>query len=179
MLRRHLVGMEDHKDIIDVLEAVHEIGCVRRQEPEAPNEEAATPVTAPTQRPSTSTAPAGRCSRPLVATPQVVPTLNPSPSTAHPSVSPTIPSPISHPSPSTTIPLSTPHESPSPTIPPPTPHACPGSDISPPTTRSFPELSPIPSFDLGIDQTPPDLQQDPPSHSTSTGLSSAIDPPHV
>uniref|UniRef100_A0A7N2MJ75 Aminotransferase-like plant mobile domain-containing protein n=1 Tax=Quercus lobata TaxID=97700 RepID=A0A7N2MJ75_QUELO len=205
MMRCHPVGTEEHNDIINVLEAVHEIGRVRPREPEAPNEEAATPAAAPTQRPSTtespstSTAPAGRCSRPPVATPQVVPTLDPSPSTAHPSlsptipsptphpsVSPTIPSPTSHPSPTPTIPLATPHESPSPTIPPPTPHespsptippptphACPGSDIRPPTPWSFPELSPIPSFDLGLDQTPPDLQQDPPSHSTSTG------PPHV
>uniref|UniRef100_A0A7N2KWU4 Aminotransferase-like plant mobile domain-containing protein n=1 Tax=Quercus lobata TaxID=97700 RepID=A0A7N2KWU4_QUELO len=167
MMRRHLVGTEEHNDIINVLEAVHEIGRVRPREPEAPNEEAATPAAAPTQRPSTtespstSTAPAGRCSRPPVATPQVVPTLDRSPSTAHPSlsptipsptphpsVSPTIPSPTSHPSPTPTIPLATPHESPSPTIPPPTPHespsptippptphACPGSDIRPPTPR--------------------------------------------
>uniref|UniRef100_A0A7N2LWC9 RRM domain-containing protein n=1 Tax=Quercus lobata TaxID=97700 RepID=A0A7N2LWC9_QUELO len=198
MLTRHPVGTEDYKDIIDVLEAVHEIGRVQPPEPEAPNEEAATPVATPTQRPSTtespstSTAPAGRCSRPPVATPQVFPTLDPSPSsshpslsptipspTPHPSLSPTIPSPTSHPSPSPTIPLSTPHESPSPTIRPPTPHPYPGSGICPPTPRSFPKLSPIPSFDLGIDQTPLDLQQDPPSHSTSTGPSSAINPPHV
>ena len=75
MMRRHPVGTEAHNDIINVLEAVHEIGRVRPREPEAPNEEAATPAAAPTQRPSTtespstSTAPAGRCSRPPVATP--------------------------------------------------------------------------------------------------------------
>ncbi|XP_050290355.1 serine/threonine-protein phosphatase 7 long form homolog [Quercus robur] len=198
MMRRHPVGTEAHNDIINVLEAVHEIGRVRPREPEGPNEPAATPAAAPTQRPSTtespstSTAPTGRCSRPPVATPQVLPTLDPSPSTAHPSlsptipsptphpsVSPTIPSPTSHPSPTPTIPLATPHESPSPTIPPPTPHESPSPTIPPPTPRSFPELSPIPSFDLGLDQTPPDLQPLPPSHSTSTGPSSAVDPPHV
>nr|POF24285.1 hypothetical protein CFP56_40400 [Quercus suber] len=58
------------------------------------------------------------------------------------------------------------------------PHAI-WSDIHPPTPRSFPELSPIPSFDLGIGPTPPDMQQEPPSHSTSIGPSSGIDPPHV
>ena len=74
MLTRHPVGTEDHKDIIDVLEAVHEIGRGRPREPEAPNKEAATPAAVPTQRPSTtespstSTAPAGRCSRPPVPT---------------------------------------------------------------------------------------------------------------
>ena len=185
MLTRHPVGTEDHKDIIDVLEAVHEIGRVQPLELEASNEEAATPAAAPTQRPSTtessstSTAPAGRCLSPPVATLQVVRTLDPSPSTPHPTLSPTIPSPTSHPSPSPTIPLSTPHEPPSPTIPPPAPHPYPGSNNCPPTPRAFLELSPIPSFDLGIDPTPPDMQQDPPSHSTSTGPSSAIDPPHV
>ena len=51
--------------------------------------------------------------------------------------------------------------------------------MRPPTPRSFLELSPISSFDLGIDPTPPNMQQEPPSHSTSTGPSSAIDPPHV
>ena len=193
MLTRHPVGTEDHKDIIDVLEAVHEIGRVQPPKLEASNEEAATPAATLTQRPSTtespstSTAPVGRCLSPLVATPQVVRTLDPSPSTPHPSLSPTphpslsptIPSPTSHPSPSPTIPLSTPHEPPSPTIPPPTPHPCPGFDIRSPTPRSFLELSPIPSFYLGIDPTPPDMQQDPPSHSTSTSPSSAINPPHI
>ncbi|KAL0007484.1 hypothetical protein SO802_008986 [Lithocarpus litseifolius] len=224
LLRRHPVGTEDHKDIIDVLTAVHEIGRVQPPIPEAPNEEAATPAAAPNQRPSTtespstSTTPAGSHSRPPVATPRVVPTPDPSPSTPHPSFSPTIPSPTPHPSPSPTIPSPTPHPSPSPTIPsptphpspsptipspipsptshpsplptipspipsptilPPTPHPCPGSDIHPPTPRSFLELLPIPSFDLGIDPTPPDMHQEPPSQSTSTGPSSDIDPPHV
>nr|POE89478.1 ruvb-like protein 1 [Quercus suber] len=112
-------------------------------------------------------------------------------STPHPSPTLTIPSPIPHPSPTLTIPSSTPHPSPSltipspiphpsprPTIPPPTPHP-PRSDIHPPHPQSFPELSPIPSFYMGLDPTPPDLQQQPPSHSTSITPSSAIDPPHV
>nr|POE80526.1 hypothetical protein CFP56_04884 [Quercus suber] len=158
LLKRHPVGMEDHKDITDVLKAVHKIGRVQPPIPEAPNEEAATPTAAATQRlsttesPSTSTTPTGRCSRPPVATTRVVPTPDPSPSTPHPPPSLTIPSP-------------TPRPSPSPTIPPPTLHPCPGSDIRPPTPMSFPhELSPIPSFELGIDPTPPDMQQEPPSH---------------
>ncbi|KAK7832591.1 hypothetical protein CFP56_026267 [Quercus suber] len=173
LLKRHPVGMEDHKDITDVLKAVHKIGRVQPPIPEAPNEEAATPTAAATQRlsttesPSTSTTPTGRCSRPPVATTRVVPTPDPSPSTPHPPPSLTIPSP-------------TPRPSPSPTIPPPTLHPCPGSDIRPPTPLSFPhELSPIPSFELGIDPTPPDMQQEPPSHSKSTSPSSSIDPPHV
>ncbi|KAF3968448.1 hypothetical protein CMV_007669 [Castanea mollissima] len=167
LLRRHPVGTEDHKDITDVLNAVQEIGRVQPPIPEAPNEEAATPAAAPTQSPSTSRALVGRGSRSPVATPRVVPTPDPHPSTPNPSPSPTIPSPIPHPSPSPT------------TIPSPTPHPCPGSDIRPPTPRSFPELSPIPSFDLGLDPTPPDMHTQPPSHSTSTGPSSGIDPPHV
>ncbi|XP_075662656.1 uncharacterized protein LOC142632124 isoform X2 [Castanea sativa] len=193
LLRRHPVGTEDHKDITDVLNAVQEIGRVQPPIPEAPNEEAATPAAAPTQSPSTSRAPVGRGSRSSIATPRVVPTPDPHPSTPnpspsptipspipHPSPSPTIPSPISHPSPSPTIPSPIPHPSPSPTtIPSPTPHPCPGSDIRPPTPRSFPELSPIPSFDLGLDLTPPDMHPQPPSHSTSTGPSSGIDPSHV
>ena len=75
MLTHHPVGTKDHKDIIDVLEAVHEIGHVQPPELEASNEEAATPVVAPTQRPSTtespstSTALAGHCLSPPVATP--------------------------------------------------------------------------------------------------------------
>ncbi|XP_075664281.1 uncharacterized protein LOC142633904 [Castanea sativa] len=167
LLRRHPVGTEDHKDITEVLTAVHAIERVQPPIPEALNEEAATPTgPSTTEGPSTSTAPA-RC-RPFrpVATPRVVPTPDPSPSTPHPSTSPTIPSP-------------TPHPSPRPTIPPPTPHPCPGSDIRPPIPQSLPQLSPIPSFDLGIDPTPPDMQQEPPSHSTPTGPSSAIDLPHV
>ncbi|XP_050252533.1 uncharacterized protein LOC126699029 [Quercus robur] len=40
-------------------------------------------------------------------------------------------------------------------------------------------MSPIPSFDLGIHLTPPDIQQEPPSDSMSIGPSSAINPPHV
>ncbi|XP_030924492.1 serine/threonine-protein phosphatase 7 long form homolog [Quercus lobata] len=104
VMRRHPVGMEEHNDIINELEAVHEIGRVRPREPEAPNEEAATPVAAPTQRPSTtespstSTAPAGRCSRPPVATPQplhmsplVPPSLHP------PHMSPLVPPSSTHP----------------------------------------------------------------------------------
>ncbi|KAK9996213.1 hypothetical protein SO802_020899 [Lithocarpus litseifolius] len=347
LLRRHPVGTEDHKDIIDVLQAVQEIGRVQPPDPEAPNEEAATPAAAATpivcttESPSTSTAPAGR---PPVATPQVFPTPNPSSPTPHPSSrptihspiphpppsptipspishpppsptipspishpppsptipsptphpppsptipspiphpppsptipspishpppSPTIPSPISHPPPSPTIPSPTPHPPPSPTIPSPiphpplsctipsptphpsssltiphpppsptipsptphpsssptipspipspipypppsptipsptphpppsptipsptpslsihpaTPHPGPRSDIRPPTPRSFPELSPISSFSLGIDLTPHDMQQDPPSHSTPTSPSPCIDPLHV
>ncbi|KAF3966587.1 hypothetical protein CMV_009322 [Castanea mollissima] len=160
LLRCHSVGTEDHKDITNVLKAVQEIGCVQPPILEALNEEATTPAAVATQspstteRPSTSRAPTGHGSRSttkrpstsralvgrgshlLVATPRVVPTPNPSPSTSHPSPSPTIP-------------LPSPHPSPSPTIPPSTPHPCPGSDIRPPTPRSFPELSPIPSFDLG------------------------------
>ncbi|XP_065626285.1 extensin-like [Quercus suber] len=169
LLSYHLVGTEDHKDITDVLNAVQEIGRVQPSDPEAPNEDAATPATAATKRPSTtespstSTTPTGR---PPIATPRVVPTPNPFPSTLHLSLSPTIPSP-------------TPHPYPSPTIPPPTPHPCPESNIRPPTPWSFLELSPIPSFDLGIGPTPPDMQQEPPSHNTSTSPSSSIDPPHV
>ena len=145
------MATEDYKDIIEVLTAVHAIERVQPPIPEAPNEKAATPTAVATQRPSTterpstSTASAERGSRLPIATPQVVPTLDPSPSTSHPSPSPTIPSPI-------------PHPSPHPTIPPPTPYPCPGSDIRPPILRSFPELSPIPSFDLGIDPTPLDMQ---------------------
>nr|POE83986.1 rubisco large subunit-binding protein subunit beta, chloroplastic [Quercus suber] len=75
--------------------------------------------------------------------------------------------------------LSTPHPSPSPTIPSPTPHLCPGFDIPPPTPSSFPELSPIPSFDLGIYPTLPNMHTEPPSYSTSTCPSSGIDPPYV
>ncbi|XP_075634920.1 uncharacterized protein LOC142607354 [Castanea sativa] len=175
LLRRHPVGTEDHKDIIDVLKAVQEIGRVQPPIPEAPNEEAATPAAAPTQspspstfkRPSTSRAPARCGSHQPVATPRVVPTPDPHPSTPHPSPSPTIPLPIPYPSPSPT------------TIPSPTPHPCPGSDIRPPTPRSFPELSPIPSFDLGLDPTPLNMHTQPPSHSTSTGPSSGTDPPYV
>ncbi|KAK7820758.1 hypothetical protein CFP56_038484 [Quercus suber] len=121
-------------------------------------------------------------------------TSHPSPSftipvfTSHPSPSLTIPAFTSHPSPTLTIPSSTPHPSPSPTIPhpspsptipPPTPHPCHGSDIRPPLPQSFPELSPIPSFDLGLHPTPPEMQQEPPSHSTSIAPSLAIDPPHI
>ncbi|KAK7833516.1 hypothetical protein CFP56_025577 [Quercus suber] len=155
LLSRHPMGTEDLKDITDVLNAVQEIGRVRSLDLEAPNEDIATPVATHTQRlstiesPSTSTTPAGR---PPVATPQVVPTPDPSPSTSRPSFSPTIPSPTPRPSPSP------PHPSPSSTIPPPTPYPCPKSDIRPPTPQSFPELSPIPSFNLGIGPTPPDMQ---------------------
>ncbi|KAL0010956.1 hypothetical protein SO802_006064 [Lithocarpus litseifolius] len=185
LLRRHPMGMEDHKDIADVLKAVHEIGRVQPPIPGAPNKEVATPVAVPTQRPSTtenpstSIAPAKSHSNLPVATPRVVLTPNPSPSTPHPSLRPTIPSPTPHPSLRPTIPSPTPHPSPPPTILSPTPHPCPGSDIRPPTPRSFLELSPIPSFDLDIDPTPPDMHTEPHSHYTSTGPSSGIDPPHV
>ena len=47
-LSRHLVGTEDHQDITDVLTAVQVIGRVRPSDPEAPNEEAATPAAAAT-----------------------------------------------------------------------------------------------------------------------------------
>ena len=149
------MGIEDYNDITDVLKAVHEIDRVQPPIPEVLNEEATTLVVASTQRPSTSTDPAGHGSRLPVATPQVVPTPDPdpSPSTPHPSLSSSIPSP--------------------------SPHPCLGFDIPPPTPQSFPELSPIPSFDLGIDPTLPNMQQEPPSHSTSIGPSSVIDPPHV
>ena len=166
------MGTPDYKDITDVLKAVNEIDRVQPHIPEAPNEEAATPEAvfierpSTTERPSMSIAHAGHGSRSPVATVRVVPTLEPSPSTPHPSPCPNIPSP-------------TPHPSPTPNIPPPTPHPCPGSDIPPPTPRSFPELSPIPLSDLGIDPTPPDMHIEPPSHGMSTGPSSSIDPPHV
>ena len=172
LLRHHPVGTLDYKDIIDVLMAVNEIDHVRGHIPEAPNEEAATPIATTTERPSTtkrpsmSTAPAGHGSHSPVATPQVVPTPDPSPSTPHPSPSPNIPSP-------------TPHPSPTPNILPPTPYPCPRSNIPPPTPRSFPKLSLIPSFDLGIDPTPPNMHMEPPSHHTSTSPSSSINPPHV
>ena len=48
LLSRHPVGTEDHQDIIDVLTAVQVIGRVRPSDPEAPNEEAATPAAAAT-----------------------------------------------------------------------------------------------------------------------------------
>ncbi|XP_030946469.1 vegetative cell wall protein gp1-like [Quercus lobata] len=166
LLRHHPVGTPDYKDITDVLKAVNEIDRVQTHIPEAPNKEAATPEATSTERPSMSTTLARHGSCPLVATPQVVPTPDPSPSTPHPSPSPNIPS-------------STLRPSPTPNIPPPTPHLCPGSDIPPPTPRSFPELSPIPSFDLSIDSTPLDMHTEPPSHSMSIGPSSSINPPHT
>ena len=50
------MGMEDYKDIFDVLKAMNEIGCVQPPVPETPNEEVATPAAAAaaTQRPSTT-----------------------------------------------------------------------------------------------------------------------------
>ena len=42
------MGTEDHQDITDVLTAVQVIGRVRPSDPEAPNEEAATPAAAAT-----------------------------------------------------------------------------------------------------------------------------------
>ena len=146
LLRHHPVGTEDHKDITDVLTAVHFLDRVQPPIPEALNEEVATPAgPSTTEGPSTSTNPTGCPSRLPITTPQVVLTPHPSPSTPHPSLSPTIPSP-------------TPHPPPSPTIPPPTPHSCLGSDIRPPTPQSFPEVSFIPSFGLGIHLTPPTMQ---------------------
>ena len=147
LLSHHPVGTEDHQDITDVLTAVQVIGRVRLPDLEAPNEEAATLAAAATQRPSTTESPSmsttpSRCLP--VRTPRLVPTPDPPPPTPHPSFSPTIPSPTLHPSRS-------------PTIPPPTPHPCPGSDIHPPTPQSFPEVSPILSFDLGIHLTAPDM----------------------
>ena len=109
--------MEDHKDITEVLTAVHAIEYVQPPIPEALIEEVATPT-----GPSTSKAPAGCQSCPLVATPRLVPTPDPSPSTPHPSPSPTIPSPSPHPAPRPTISSLTPHPSPRPTIPPPSLH---------------------------------------------------------
>nr|XP_023871645.1 leucine-rich repeat extensin-like protein 5 [Quercus suber] len=222
-LSRHLpLGMEKHKDIAQVLTAVHHIDRVQPPIPETLNEEATTPAgPSTTEGPSTSTTPTGCPSRPPVATPQVVPTPDSSPYTpyaspsfttpafpshssptltipsyTHPSPSLTIPAFTSHPSPTLTIPSSNPHPSssptipqpspsltiphpaPRPTIPPPTPHPCHGSDIRPPFPQSFPELSPIPSFDLGLHPIPPEMQQEPPSHSTSIAPSSAIDTPY-
>ena len=85
LLRHHPVGTEDHTDITDVLTAVHLLDCVQPPIPEGPNEEAATPASpSTTEGPSTSSAPAGCPSRPLVATPRVIPTPNPSSSTPHP-----------------------------------------------------------------------------------------------
>ena len=57
LLSRHPVGTEDHQDIIDVLTVVQVIGHVRPPDPEASNEEAATPAAAATQRPSTTESP--------------------------------------------------------------------------------------------------------------------------
>ena len=42
------MGTEDHKDIIDVLNAVQEIGRVQPSDPEASNEDVATLVAATT-----------------------------------------------------------------------------------------------------------------------------------
>uniref|UniRef100_A0A7N2L283 Uncharacterized protein n=1 Tax=Quercus lobata TaxID=97700 RepID=A0A7N2L283_QUELO len=66
--------MEDHKDIIDVLTAVHLLNRVQPPIPEAPNEEAATPAgQSSTEGPSTSTAPTRCPSHPPVATPRQEP----------------------------------------------------------------------------------------------------------
>ena len=144
------MGMEDHKDITNVLKAVQEIGCVQAPIPKASNEKATTLTAAATQSlstiesPSMSTAPVRHCSCPPVATPQVVPTPDPSPSTPYPSPSPTILSPTPHPS--LHPPYIHPFTLPTSIVPSSTPHPCPGFDILPPTPRSFPELSPIPSF---------------------------------
>ena len=92
------MGMEDHKDIIEVLTSVHAIEHVQPSIPEALNEEAATlagPST--TEGPSTSTAPAGCRPRLPVATPRVVPTPDPSPSTPHPLTPPSLHPPHIHP----------------------------------------------------------------------------------
>ena len=59
LLRHHPVGVEDHKDLTDVLTTVHEIDHVQAPIPEALNEEAATPTgLSTTEGPSKSTAPA-------------------------------------------------------------------------------------------------------------------------
>ncbi|KAK7838399.1 hypothetical protein CFP56_019857 [Quercus suber] len=44
LLRHHLMGMEEHNDITNVLRVVHHIDCVQPPIPEAPNEEATTPA---------------------------------------------------------------------------------------------------------------------------------------
>nr|POE78174.1 serine/threonine-protein phosphatase 7 long form like [Quercus suber] len=208
--RHHPVGTEEHEDITDVLTAVHRIDRVQPPIPEAPNEDAATPVvltpdsspytphaspslTIPafTSHPSLSRTIPAFTSHPsprFPYTPHASPSLTILAFTSHPSPRFTISAFTSHPSPTFTIPSSTPHPSPSPTIPhpaprptipPPTPHPCHGSDIRPPLPQSFPELSPIPSFYLGFHPTPPEMQQEPPSHSTSIAPSLAIDPPHI
>ena len=148
LLSCHPVGTEDHQDITDDLTAVQVIGHVQPLDPKAPDEEAATQRPSTTESPSMSTAPTGHLP---VATPRVVLTLDPFPPTPPPSLSPTIPPCI--------------------------PHPCLRSDIRSPTPQSFPKLSPIPSFDLGIGPTPP--EHEPPSHSTPSGPSSGIDPPPV
>uniref|UniRef100_A0A7N2N3Z4 Aminotransferase-like plant mobile domain-containing protein n=1 Tax=Quercus lobata TaxID=97700 RepID=A0A7N2N3Z4_QUELO len=149
----------------------------------------ATPQLLPTPDPSASTphasaSPTIPSSTPHPSLTVIIPSPNPhsaptatipSPS-PYPAPTPTIPSPNPHPAPTPTIPSPAHHPSPCPTIPPPTPLPCSGSDVRPPTPQSFLQLSPIPSFDLG---TPPDMQQEPPSHSSFSTPSSAIDPPHV
>ena len=72
MLRHHLVGMEDHNDITEVLTAVQAMTHVQPPIPEALIEEVATPAS-----PSTSTTPAGCQSRLPVATPRLVCLLGP------------------------------------------------------------------------------------------------------
>ena len=73
------MGTLDYKDITDVLKAVNEIDRVRGHISNAPNEEAATPKEAATERLSMSTASIRHGSRLPIVTPQVVPTLDPSP----------------------------------------------------------------------------------------------------
>ena len=72
MLRHHLVGMEDHNDITEVLTAVQAMTRVQPPIPEALIEEVATPAS-----PSTSTTPVGCQSRLPVATPRLVCLLGP------------------------------------------------------------------------------------------------------
>ncbi|KAK7838947.1 hypothetical protein CFP56_018907 [Quercus suber] len=162
----------EHTDINDVLTAVHHIDRVQPPIPEALNEEATSPAgPSTTKGPSTSTAPTGCPSR--------LPTPDPSPYTPHQYPWLTIPSSTSHPSPTLTISSPIPHPSLSLTISSPIPHPSPSPIIPPPTPQEFPKLSPTPSLNLVIGPTPPYMQQEPPSHNTPTGPSSAIDPPLV
>ena len=63
LLSHHPVGAEDHKDIIDVLNAVQEIGRVQPSDPEASNKDVATPAAAATQRPRTTESPSTKIGR--------------------------------------------------------------------------------------------------------------------
>ena len=167
LLRHHRVGTLDYKDITDVLEALNEIDHAHGHILEALIDEAATLEAAGIERPSTSIALVGCGHGQHVATTQVV-------------LSPDRSLPTHHPSPSLDIP-------------PPTPYPYLGPDIPLPTPCSFLELSPIPSFDLGIDfnPTPLVMHTEPPSYTSGhidheslpptsfIGPTSAMDPPHV